>query len=92
MLDSIRQLCFSTPRLKLKKSGARIGDAGTIGRLTSSEALVLASSNTMPSKPFFFIPCSFFYAYRTLAPPLRRSSAGLVSANISGLADIPSEH
>lgn len=46
-------LASPTPDFKLKESAARIGDAGTTGRLTSSEVLVLASSNTMPLEPFF---------------------------------------
>lgn len=67
---------FSNPRLKLKKSAARIGDAGTTGRLTSSEVLVLASSNTMPPEPFFSHALSLLLCLSDVSLPLRHSSAG----------------
>lgn len=85
-------LASPTPDFKLNKSAARIGDAGTTGRLTSSEILVLASSNTMPLEPFFSYALSLLLCLSDVSFPPPSFISWLVSANVSGLADIPSEH
>lgn len=96
MVDStLAALASPTPDLlinKLKKSAARIGDAGTTGRLTSSEVLVLASSNTLPPELFFSYALCLILCLSDVSSPPPSFISWLVSANVSGLADIPSEH